>query len=375
MQISRRHLLAVLTAAGLVPAGRANADTPAESLLISSVDTPDGAHALTAHTLDGTRLFSHSLPDRGHGSALHPLKPEVVMMARRPGTFLRAVDLCTGVITAEAESPSGRHFYGHAAFSADGRILYATENDYDNAAGAIALYDTAEGYRRIGEWDGLETGPHELMLMPDERSLVVTIGGIQTHPDHEREKLNLPSMAPALAYFDTADGSMRFRTALPPELHQLSIRHVDVAADGRVAICMQYEGAERDRMPLVGIQQDEGPIRLLEMPERVMRRTANYAGSVRLDSSGRVVATTCPRGNLVLFWDIAEDDRFLGWTSVFDGCGLSATGVPGQFVIASGGGGLTLVDALAAGGPSATAVPPNDADQVYWDNHMLGIFA
>lgn len=374
MPISRRHLMASLAAAGLVPTARLRAETPADTVLISSVDTADGAHALAAHSLDGTRLFSHPLPDRGHGSALHPRKPEVAMMARRPGTFMRVVDLRSGAIAAEAECPPGRHFYGHAAFSADGKVLYATENDYDNAAGAIALYDTTEGYRRIGEWNGLEIGPHELMLMPDGRSLVVSIGGIQTHPDHEREKLNLPTMAPALAYFDTTDGSMLFRTALAPELHQLSIRHLDVAADGRVAVCMQYEGPERDRVPLVGIQQGDGPIRLLGMPERVMRRTANYAGSVRLDSSGRIVATTCPRGNLALFWDLAEDDSFLGWASVFDGCGLSATGVPGQFVIASGGGGLTLVDALAAEGPLATPVAPNDADQVYWDNHMLGVF-
>ena len=374
MQISRRHLMAGLAAAGLVPAARIHAETPADTVLISSVDTPDGAHALAAYTLDGTRLFNHPLPDRGHGSALHPLKPEVAIMARRPGTFMRVVDLRTGAITAETVSPPDRHFYGHAAYSADGSILYATENDYENAAGAIALYDTAEGYRRIGEWSGLEIGPHELMLMPDGRSLVVTIGGIQTHPERAREKLNLPTMAPALAFFDTADGSMLFHTALAPELHQLSIRHVDVADDGRVAVCMQHEGPERDRVPLVGIQHGAGPIRLLEMPERAMRRTVNYAGSVRMDSSGRIVATTCPRGNLALFWDLTEDDRFLGWTSVFDGCGLSATGVPGQFVIASGGGGLTLVDALAAEGPLATPVAPNDADQVYWDNHMLGVF-
>ena len=52
-------------------------------------------------------------------------------MARRPGRFMLIVDLATGSLRDMVNAPEGRHFYGHAAFSADGRRLFTTENDFN----------------------------------------------------------------------------------------------------------------------------------------------------------------------------------------------------------------------------------------------------
>lgn len=372
MEISRRAFASALAAAGALPlAGVARASAHAHDVrFLASVSARDGADAFAGFADDGDLVFRHALPGRGHGVTLHPSRPEAVIIARRPGAFMLAVDLSTGAIIKTVASAPGRHFYGHAAFSADGATLFATENDYDNAAGAIGVYDAADTYRRLGEWPGLEIGPHELALMPDGRTLAVAIGGIQTHPAQGREKLNLDTMQPALAYFDTMDGRMLFRTALSPDLHQLSIRHLDIAADGRAALCMQYEGPERDRVPIAAVQSGDGAIQPLDLPDRVASRTHNYAGSVRFDRTGRVVAVTCPRGNMALFWDLAEAGRFLGRVAIFDGCGLTALEQPGCFAIASGAGGLTLVDALAPDGPLPRARIGGDSEAVSWDNHM-----
>lgn len=372
MEINRRAFASALAAAGVLPAfsaTRARANTHGARFL-ASVSAPDGADAFAGFAADGDLVFRHALPGRGHGVTLHPQRPESVIIARRPGTFMLAVDLSTGAIVQTLESPPGRHFYGHAAYSADGATLFATENDYDNAAGAIGVYDAAGPYRRVGEWPGLEIGPHELALMPDGRTLAVAIGGIQTHPAQGREKLNLEVMQPALAYFDTIDGRMLFRTALPATLHQLSIRHLDIAADGRTALCMQYEGPKRDRVPIAAVQSGDGPIQILDLPDHVASRTQNYAGSVRFDRSGCVVAATCPRGNMAVFWDLTEAGRFLGRVAIFDGCGLTALEQPGCFAIASGAGGLTVVDALAPDGPEPRAHIGGGSDTVSWDNHM-----
>ena len=367
--ISRRTLLAALAAAGALPALGANAALSSAVRYLSSVDDAEGRHAFAGLDADGRLRFRHPLPDRGHGVTLHPQLPQALIVARRPGNFLHVVDLADGAEIARVTSPEGRHFYGHGVYSADAGLLYTTENAYADGTGVIGIYDVGTGYARVGEFPCHGIGPHELRLIPDGRTLAVAIGGIRTHPDNDREPLNLATMQPSLAYIDAADGRLLHRARLAPALFQLSIRHMDVAADGCIALALQYEGPERDQVPVAGVQQADGPIRLFDAPPQVARRTSNYGGSTRFDASGRVLAVTCPRGNMALFWDLAEE-RFLGRVASFDGCGIAALPEPGRFIVASGVGGLALADALAPGGPAVTPALGGDADALFWDNHL-----
>ena len=59
-------------------------------------------------------------------------------------------------------------------------------------------------------------GPHEIRLLPQGDTLVVANGGIETHPDSGRSKLNLPTMRPNLAYI-TIDGALKDRVAPPDD--------------------------------------------------------------------------------------------------------------------------------------------------------------
>ncbi len=368
-EITRRALLALLAAAGALPAPGALAQARGTARYLSSVGDAAGSHAFAGLDGDGRIAFRHPLPDRGHGVTVHPAGRHALIVARRPGTFLHVVDLADGSPVAAVTSPANRHFYGHAVYSADAALLYATENAWAEGDGVIGVYDVAAGYARVGEFACHGIGPHELRLMPDGRTLAVAIGGIRTHPDHDRDPLNLDTMQPSLAYLDAADGRLLHRASLDPALFQLGIRHLDVTADGRVGLALQYEGPERDVMPVAAVQQGDGPIRLLEAPAAVARRSRNYGGSARFDASGRVLAVTCPRGSMALFWDV-DEARFLGRAAVSDGCGVAALPGAGRFIIASGAGGLVLVEALAPDGPAVRALAGGDADALFWDNHL-----
>ena len=94
-------------------------------------------------------------------------------------------------------SVAGRHFFGHGVFSPDGALLYATENDFENAAGMIGIYDARANFERIGEFPTHGVGPHELLLLDDGRTIAIANGGIETHPDFGRAKLNIPTMKPS----------------------------------------------------------------------------------------------------------------------------------------------------------------------------------
>ncbi len=121
-------------------------------------------------------------------------------------------------------SPEGRHFYGHGTFSRDGRVLYASENDFDNARGVIGIYDATDSFARIGEYPTYGVGPHDLSISFDGTTLIAANGGIETHPDFGRTKMNLDRMEPSLALIDAATGSLIEKHELPPDFRQLSTR-------------------------------------------------------------------------------------------------------------------------------------------------------
>lgn len=236
--ISRRTFLAAgaagitLGLARIRPVAASPAEPTSPTLFLSARTTFDGAHGFAGFTPDGAAAFEVALPGRGHSSALRPNSLDVVAFARRPGTFLAVIDRRQGRVRQHIDAATGRHFYGHGVFSPDGRLLYTTENAFDqDGRGVIGVYDATDGYRRIGEIDSGEIGPHDLRLLADGRTLVVANGGILTHPDVGRAKLNLATMTPSLAYIDRKTGRLLEEVRLAPNMHQNSIRHLAVTVD------------------------------------------------------------------------------------------------------------------------------------------------
>ena len=261
-------------------AGRARGAEGA--LFVSCRVDAEAGHHVTGIDASGRVRFDLPLPERGHGIAFRPGADEGLVFARRPGTFAVAFDPVAGIALRRIDAAAGRHFYGHGAFSPDGRYLFTSENDYEAGRGVLGVRDATDGYRQIGELASFGVGPHEVVLMPDGATLAIANGGIRTHPERDRAKLNLDSMAPSLAYLDLADGKLRGDYRLAEAHHQLSIRHLAVLGSGGVAIAMQYEGDMRDRVPLVGIH-DGDRIRLLEAPAGVQAQMRQYGGSVAVD--------------------------------------------------------------------------------------------
>lgn len=314
---------------------------------------------------DGRVVFDLPLPGRGHGAAFRPTAPHCVVFARRPGSFAIVIDVDRGEALYRIDAAPGRHFYGHGAFSPDGRHLFTSENDFGAGRGVIGIRDGDDGYRQIGEFASHGIGPHEVLLMPDGATLVAANGGIRTHPDNDRAKLNLDTMQPSLAYVDLASGALVDAFGLESRLHRLSIRHLAVNHDGVVALAMQYEGDKRDRVPLVGLH-DGGAIRLLDAPVAIERRMRQYAGSVAFDQAGGLLAVSCPRGNLITFWD-ARTGCLVDRMDVADGCGVAPGDAPGGFVLTGGRGEVVRVEP-GRGGRTPVAVAGQS--ETAWDNHL-----
>ena len=334
---------------------------------VNAIKNSHGQFGLQVFEETGKPLYHFPLPGRGHSFAFHRGLRQLVVFSRRPGVFALVIDFKKPSFQKQLKSPEGRHFYGHGVFSKDRRWLFATENDYLKGQGLVAVYDAKDHYKRVEEFPSHGIGPHELQLLSSGKTLVVANGGIQTHPDYGRQKLNLTSMDSSLTYLDPGSGKLLDAFRLPSKLQKMSIRHLSVTLSDEVAVAMQYQGPAVHHFPLVGIHQGESSIQLMPAPSPVDRQMRNYCGSVAVDLSGNYMAVSCPRGNMVTFWSVSNR-QYLGSIPINDGCGVAPGGMPGEFLISSGTGALFH---SRMSNRATIQLTHLQTAQGMWDNHMF----
>lgn len=353
---SRRKFLSGLLAVGACPLPTwADAGDPD---FLSAARKPDGTYALYGLSAQGQIVFEIPLPGRGHAAAAHPFQPYAVAFARRPGTFALVIDCREGRVERRLEAEAGRHFYGHGVFSTDGNLLFTTENDYESAEGRIGVWDVRRGFRRIGEFASGGVGPHDVKLLPDSTTLVVANGGIETHPDSGRTKLNLPTMRSNLSYM-SIDGSLLDKVELENDLRLASIRHLAVRGDGLVAAGCQWQG-QNQNVPLIFThRRGSDPVPTPQSPHQI--DVQGYVGSIAFSRDGKTLAATSPRANVALLCDL-ETGTFQSFSHE-DICGVASARVGLTFTTGQGQF-LQTKDGI----PSHGATAP-----LAWDNHLVSI--
>lgn len=319
----------------------------------------DGTFGAAVLSEEGKLLHTIALPDRGHDITFDPVSKRSVVFARQPGTFAVVFDHKGRSEPMTIPSIAGRHFYGHGVFSPDGALLYATENDFDNADGMVGIYDARDAFRRIDEFPTHGVGPHELILLDDRRTLAICNGGIETHPDFGRAKLNIATMKPNFAFIDRISGDLLERHELPQDLHQLSIRHMAIDQTGTAWFGCQHEGPATETPPLVGMARRGAALTMLDMPDKVLTGFRNYIGSVAANPHAGTVAVSSPQGNSYAVIE-SISGRVLSTRTLTEVCALAPD--RDGFFVTTGLGDLAPQDRPMERGP----------DYV-WDNHMLRI--
>ncbi|HYG87206.1 MAG TPA: DUF1513 domain-containing protein [Azospirillum sp.] len=364
MTANRRDVLFLLSgglAAALV--GPARANTADGTLYLSAYATAGASPGYGVAALDGAGAvrFATPTPGRAHGVVPHPSRAEAIAFARRPGRWFMPVSLTDGTPGPVVKAPEDRRFTGHGAFSADGRLLYVAEDDVPRETGAIGVYDAADGYRRLDAMPTHGLGPHELIMIGSGTVLAVANGGVITHPDTGRAKLNLDDMDSSLTYVEAVSGRLLDQVRLPDQHSNLGIRHIAPLPDGGIAFGTQDERPIGKLQPLTGTHRPgSGAVRLFDTPDDALARFEGYIGSVAAD--GHTVAASSPKGGVIGLWDSASGE-WLGATSLPDGCGLSPNGV--GFLATSGLGAIETV--------RVRPLAVRDGWEVKafrWDNHV-----
>jgi len=330
-----------------------------DAVFATAYQRKDGACGVAVLSEDSKVLFTSPLPDRGHDVTYDPIARRSVVFARRPGTFAVVFDHTGAARPMTITSPPGRHFFGHGVFSPDGKLLYATENDYEKAAGMIGVYDATDGFTRVGEFATHGMDAHELLLTDDGRTLAIANGGIETHPDFGRAKLNIATMKPSFVFIDRVSGDLIEKHELAPELHQLSIRHMDQDASGTLWFSGQYEGPDTDRPPLVGKVRMGRELELVSVEDKVLAAFNNYTGAIAANRDAGTIAVSSPQGNALAVLDEATG-KVVSFRTLVEVCGLAPDGA--GFMVTTGKGNVI-------GGDGSRS----SFDDYYWDNHVLRI--
>ena len=315
--LSRRGFVAALAAAAAPVPGWASAGHP---VALSAARQADDSFVLAGLRADGRLAFTLPLPARGHAGAAHPQAAEAVVIARRPGTFALVIDCATGDLRRTLTAPDGRHFYGHGAFTSDGNLLFTTENEIATGEGRIGVWDRRLGYQRIDEFASGGIGPHEIIRLPDG-DFAIANGGIRTHPDTGREKLNLDTMRPNLSIVSPGGA---LRQSVPANAPHNSLRHIAADASGRVIVGYQWQGDPFAAPPLVAVFEN-GMLTDLETDPVQARRLKAYVGSVSTHRGGAVISS--PVGGQVQAF--GSDGTLSFAASARDVCGLCASAKAG----------------------------------------------
>lgn len=282
-----------------------------EALPVTQVDTPrlgllmgPGQHLNPAN---GQRRYDLCVldlddPDRaltlipmtffGHGVCPHPVHPQRLAVFEKRGKGGCEIDLKKGGVTRPIETTAARQFYGHGAYSPDGRLLYSTETvvsgDYE---GVIAVRD-ADTLKELGTFPSHGASPHDCRLIDDGATMVVTNGGGP-----------MGGVAPSVTYVDVA--SERLLERLEFDNAAINAGHLDLGAEGGLAVVSaQREGLPDDRPGGITLRLPDGAFRTLTEPSGITGSLRGESLSVCIHRPTGVVGATTPAGNLLTFWDM-----------------------------------------------------------------------
>lgn len=310
-------------------------------------------------------LQTWQIPFRAHDILPLPQQQKILAFGRRPGRHCAVVNFVNENVNL-IEAGEGRHFYGHGCLNQQADTLFTTENHSDAARGVVGIRDL-NTQKVIGEYESYGVGPHDIHLMPDGKTLVIANGGIKTHPDFGRRKLNLKTMQPSLVYIDAENGQKIDEYRLDD--HQLSIRHLTVTQDGDVGVATQYQGKLNKRQPtsLVAWQKNSADLQAFKIEEHDCKSFKGYMADLAVDRQQQLLAVTSPRGNQVAFWDIRRM-QFLYSLMLPEPSGIVLQATTGKFLVSSATGNVYAVIATKE---KSLANPIQRFANLKWDNHMM----
>jgi len=260
-----------------------------------------------------------------HGMSPHPKHPHRLMLFQKIGKGCCEVDLRTGKVLRTVSTSEGYKFYGHGAYSPDGRHFYCTETATDDAyRGLLNVRDSAS-HKVLGEMPTGGKEPHDCILIDRGKTLVVTNGG--GHVDNDGFG--------SVTYVNTAtrqvEHTLRFTDAT------INAGHLWLTSKGHLAVVSAPRTGLDIKDPKVhgalsfftpGVDKQPRTI-----GEPVLSKMRGETLSVVIHEPSMVVGATNPEGNLLTFWDFTTGRLLKSYTNLVGPRGITVTLDQKYFVV------------------------------------------
>ncbi len=255
-------------------------DRVTQRFVFSQVDFGAGEIAITPTTF---------LP---HGIAIDPHNPNRLVTFQKIGEGCCEIDLSTRQVLRTIPPTEDRWFYGHGAFSTDGKLLYSTETVNSEERGVIGVRDAAT-FAYLGEFPTFGENPHDCHLIEDGKVLLVTNGG---------GGLDTP-LRPCVTWVDVESRKLLDKRELDSE--RFNTGHLCLASDGGLAVVSAPRKGLTDKdIGAVSLGRSHDHLQTMQEPAGVTSRMTGEALSVAIHEPTQVAAVTHPFGDMVTFWSM-----------------------------------------------------------------------
>ena len=257
----------------------------------------------------------------GHGVIPHPVERTRVAVFSKWGPGACEIDLAAKQVTREIEPTAGREFYGHGAWSKDGKTLYGVEaeprkqGDYD---GYIVIRD-ADNMQVLGEFPTFGKAPHDCHILDDGKTLAITNGGAQESGD-----------LGCVTFVDIASQTLLERVEVP-EMMAGHLAITERSSKGDLAIgCTPHSppGTGPDGFKTIPgglmLRPSGGKAAMMSDPSEVISKMLGETLSLAIHHELNIVGATNPAGNSITFWDIKQGS-FLKHFEFEEACGIALT--------------------------------------------------
>ena len=199
-------------------------------------------------------------------------------------------------------------------------------------------------------------------MLDDGGTLAIANGGIETHPDFGRTKLNLMTMQPNLSFVDVHSGAAASVVPMPKQSCKVSIRHMVQDAKGVLWLAGQNEDAELRSMPLVWKWSENSGLSAVEVEERQGDAFGGYIGSIAYDRWRDVISVTSPKSHVRAEFS-AQNPKAVRFVTQEKVCGVAASKY--GFSYNSLGGFSQFAD--------STIITSESTSDLIWDNHLTAV--
>jgi hypothetical protein len=256
------------------------ADQTTQRFVFSQTDFGSGEIAITP---------TNFLP---HGIAIDPHDSNRLITFQKIGVGCCEIDLAARRVTRTIAPTDGRWFYGHGAFSSDGKLLYSTETVNAEERGVIGVRDAAT-FEYLGEFPTFGDNPHDCHLIEDGKVLLVTNGGGALDS----------GLRPCVTWVEVETRKLLDKREIESE--RFNTGHLCLASDGGLAVVSAPRKGLTDKdLGAVSLGRSHDQLHTMQEPRAVTSRMTGEALSVAIHEPTQIAAVTHPFGDMVTFWSM-----------------------------------------------------------------------